>query len=97
MLALPWRRPGCPPLCVALPKGEDQVGPRVNKLACCPALTNMGWRRRGGATGTAAKEEGGGGGGIPHPQGEGGLCATKATPRERLTGTACEKTCENSQ
>ena len=54
MLTLPWSQPGCPPLCVALPKGEDWVSPRANKPACRPVLTNTGRR---GATGTATNDE----------------------------------------
>ena len=57
MLALPWSRPGCPPLSVALPNEESEVVPNANILACRPALTNAGWLRYRSAAGTAADDE----------------------------------------
>ena len=51
---LPWSRHGCPPLCVALPKGGGTGQPRTEKLACHPALTNTGWLRCRGTASTAA-------------------------------------------
>ena len=57
MLVLTWNQPSRPPPCTILPKGEDRVTPKANKLACCPGLTNMGWLGCRGAAGADADEE----------------------------------------
>ena len=43
MLALPWSRVGCTPLCVAFPDEKDSLGRRPSKLAYLPTLGNTAW------------------------------------------------------
>ena len=99
----PWGSPmeptwsGCSPLlCVALPKGEDRVSPKANKLAYCPGLTNTGWLSCRSAAGTATDDEEKDDEEVAPHEGGGGLRATGGAPYERLADSAREmpeKTC----